>query len=164
MPTRNELRELAKLRLREAETLFNAGLYDGSAYLCGYVIEFALKARICKLLGIDEYPASGRLKSAYAVHDFGQLLLSPQNLAKAQRRRVKARVSPLFFAPLRLCERYEMGECVFSESLKRALNTFLSPIRADKHALNINSASGLKLFGRNGIKRVQQFNHKASGR
>jgi len=75
MPTRNELRELAKLRLREAETLFNAGLYDGSAYLCGYVIEFALKARICKLLGIDEYPASGRLKSAYAVHDFGQLLL-----------------------------------------------------------------------------------------
>ncbi|RLC04104.1 MAG: hypothetical protein DRI57_28560 [Deltaproteobacteria bacterium] len=57
MPTRNELKELAKLRLKEAETLFNAGLYDGSAYLCGYVTEFALKARICKLLGIDEYPS-----------------------------------------------------------------------------------------------------------
>jgi hypothetical protein len=45
------------------------------AYLCGYVIEFALKARICKSLEIDEYPASGKLKSAYAVHDFDQLLL-----------------------------------------------------------------------------------------
>jgi len=75
MPTRNELKELAKLRLEEAETLFDAGLYDGAVYLSGYVIEFALKARICKLLDLSEYPSSGRLKSAYAVHDFDQLLL-----------------------------------------------------------------------------------------
>ena len=75
MPNKNELKELAILRLKEAETLFNAGLYDGAVYLSGYVIEFALKARICKLLGVDEYPASGKLKSAYAVHDFDQLLL-----------------------------------------------------------------------------------------
>ncbi len=75
MPTRNELKELAQLRLKEAETLFHAGLYDGAAYLCGYVIEFALKAKICKLLGVNEYPMSGKLKSAYAVHDFDQLLL-----------------------------------------------------------------------------------------
>jgi HEPN domain-containing protein len=74
MPTRNELKELAKLRLEEAETLFNAGLYDGAVYICGYVIEFALKARICKLLDTNEYPSSGKLKSAYAVHDFDQLL------------------------------------------------------------------------------------------
>ncbi len=38
MPTRNELKELAKLRLEEAETLFNACLYDGTVYICGYVI------------------------------------------------------------------------------------------------------------------------------
>ncbi len=75
MATRNELKELAKLRLEEAETLFNAGLYDGAVYICGYVIEFALKARICQLLDINEYPSSGKLKSAYAVHDFEQLLL-----------------------------------------------------------------------------------------
>ncbi len=50
MPTRNELKELAKLRLREAETLFNAGLYDGSAYLCGYVTEFALNLTTKKAL------------------------------------------------------------------------------------------------------------------
>ena len=74
MPTRNELKELAKLRLKEAETLFDAGLYDGAVYVSGYAIEFALKARICKLLDTNEYPSSGRLKSAYAVHDFEQLL------------------------------------------------------------------------------------------
>lgn len=75
MPTRKELKELAKLRLKEAETLFHAGFYDGAVYLCGYVIEFALKARICRVLDIDDYPSSGKLKSAYAVHDFDQLLL-----------------------------------------------------------------------------------------
>ena len=75
MPTRAEFKQLAKLRLKEAETLFTAGLYDGAAYLCGYVVEFALKARICKLLGLDEYPETGKLKTAYAVHDFNQLLI-----------------------------------------------------------------------------------------
>ena len=34
-----------------------------------------MKARICKVLDTPEYPASGKLKSAYAVHDFDQLLL-----------------------------------------------------------------------------------------
>lgn len=75
MPTRTEFKQLAKLRLKEAETLYSAGLYDGSVYLCGYAVEFALKARICKLLGLTEYPASGKLKNVYAVHDFNQLLL-----------------------------------------------------------------------------------------
>ncbi len=74
MPTRNELKELAKLRLEEAEILFNADLYDGAVYLSGYAIEFALKARICRLLDTPEYPFAGKLKSAYAVHDFDQLL------------------------------------------------------------------------------------------
>jgi hypothetical protein len=50
-------------------------LYDGTAYLCGYSVEFALKARICKLLEINDYPDSGKMKQVYAVHDLGQLLL-----------------------------------------------------------------------------------------
>ena len=45
MATRKELKELALLRLSEAETLFAAGLYDGAGYICGYVLELALKAR-----------------------------------------------------------------------------------------------------------------------
>jgi len=81
MPTRNELKELAKLRLAEAETLLDAGFYDGAVYLCGYAVEFALKARICRLLGVDEYPPpvtglnSNRIKSAYTIHNVDQLLL-----------------------------------------------------------------------------------------
>lgn len=75
MTTRNELKQLAAVRLREAEALFAAGLYDGSAYLCGYVVELALKARICRLLDISDYPDKGDLKRVYAVHNLDQLLI-----------------------------------------------------------------------------------------
>jgi len=75
MATRAELKKLAYLRLKEADALYRAELYDGVAYLCGYCIEFALKARICKVLGVSEYPDAGRLRQAYAVHDLSQLLL-----------------------------------------------------------------------------------------
>ena len=75
MPTRVELKELASLRLQEAETLYNAGQYDGAIYLAGYAVELALKARICRLLGLTDYPDQGKLKQVYAVHDLDQLLL-----------------------------------------------------------------------------------------
>jgi len=39
---------LAKLRLREAEHLYNSGMYDGCVYLSGYVVEFALKAAFAR--------------------------------------------------------------------------------------------------------------------
>ena len=74
MATREELRELAALRLREAETLFGAGFYDGCLYLCGYVVELALKAQICSLLGITEYP-DDRMPAAFRTHNFDQLRL-----------------------------------------------------------------------------------------
>lgn len=35
----------------------------------------ALKARICKLLDVADYPSTGSLKQAYAVHDLDQLVL-----------------------------------------------------------------------------------------
>src|SRR6266404_208865 len=69
MATRQQLRELALLRLQEAEVLFGIELYDGCAYLCGYVIELALKARICATLGVIEYPEKGsRLRDAMKSH------------------------------------------------------------------------------------------------
>lgn len=71
MPTREELRELALVRLREAETLFGAELYDGCVYLCGYVVEFALKACICATLSITAYPDS----RPFLTHDFEELKL-----------------------------------------------------------------------------------------
>lgn len=65
-PTRKQLQDLAKLRLKEAEALFAAGLYDGSVYLAGYVVELALKARICRILGLNEYPLD--IGNAYKIH------------------------------------------------------------------------------------------------
>jgi hypothetical protein len=53
---RKQLQDLAKLRLREAEALYVAGFYDGSVYLAGYAVELGLKARICRLLHVADYP------------------------------------------------------------------------------------------------------------
>jgi hypothetical protein len=55
MATYQQLKDLAHLRLREAEALFAAELYDGAKYLSGYVVELALKARICRVLDVDDY-------------------------------------------------------------------------------------------------------------
>jgi len=71
MATRKELQDLAQLRLREAEALFAAGLYDGCVYLCGYVVELALKAVICATLAIPEYPDG----PAFWTHKFKELTL-----------------------------------------------------------------------------------------
>jgi HEPN domain-containing protein len=74
MANRRELQKLACLRLREAEALFAAGCYDGCAYLCGYVVELALKAAICATLGVDDYPEE-RLKRAFSTHNLEDLKL-----------------------------------------------------------------------------------------
>lgn len=77
MATRDELKALATERLREAEALFDAGHYDGCAYLCGYVVELALKACVCATLGVTEYADGGskKLKDALRTHDFDDLKL-----------------------------------------------------------------------------------------
>jgi HEPN domain-containing protein len=64
------------LRLDEAEALYGAGCYDGCAYLCGYVVELALKAAVCSTLGVPEYPEKGsRLRESFKTHDFDDLKL-----------------------------------------------------------------------------------------
>jgi HEPN domain-containing protein len=73
--TRDELKKLARLRLKEAEYLNKQGLYDGCVYLCGYVVECALKARICKFLGLSTYPSDGEHGRIFKTHNFGILKL-----------------------------------------------------------------------------------------
>lgn len=82
MPTRMELKELAKTRLQEAKLLYNRGLYDGSCYLAGYVLEMALKARICKVLDVADYPDTGEISRSFKTHNLIALL----RLAGLQRR------------------------------------------------------------------------------
>jgi len=65
---------LALERLKDARCLFRSRRYDGAAYLCGYVLESALKACICERLHVSVYPETafqGRLKT----HELNDLLL-----------------------------------------------------------------------------------------
>ena len=63
--------------------------YDGAAYLCGYVAELALKARICKTLGWTEYRTAEKFRS-FRTHDLGTLLLLSGVEAKIMLRHVVA--------------------------------------------------------------------------
>ena len=72
MATRNELKTLAYTRLKEAKLLHKNKFYDGAIYLCGYVIEMALKARICKLLKVTAYPED---LPNMKIHKFEYLLI-----------------------------------------------------------------------------------------
>lgn len=77
MLTRTELRNIARGRLRDAETLLQSRRYDGAIYLCGYAVEIALKARICRSLGWSGYPSTNRdfqNYQSFRTHDLDTLL------------------------------------------------------------------------------------------
>src|SRR2546430_6318938 len=59
MITRSDLQKIARARLRDVEVLYRSRRYDGAIYLCGYAVEIALKARICKTLSWLGYPSTG---------------------------------------------------------------------------------------------------------
>ena len=72
-----ELKRIARGRLKDAEVLLAAGRYDGAIYLCGYAIETALKARICRALKWLGYPSARKEFEGYQsfrTHDSDILL------------------------------------------------------------------------------------------
>ena len=60
MLTVNQLRELARERIEDADALFTSKRYEGAMYICPYAVEIALKARICKTLRWPEFPSGTR--------------------------------------------------------------------------------------------------------
>lgn len=56
MLTASQLKNLAKARLTDAVALLNARRYDGAVYMCGYSVELACKARICRTLKWNDFP------------------------------------------------------------------------------------------------------------
>ena len=72
-----DLRTIARARLRDAKVLLLAKRFDGAVYLCGYAVELALKARICRTLRWSEFPERANefqgLQSL-KTHDLGLLL------------------------------------------------------------------------------------------
>lgn len=53
---RTEFQHLADVRIKEAEALLAAGLWDGAYYLAGYAVECGLKACIAKLTKAEDFP------------------------------------------------------------------------------------------------------------
>ncbi len=54
-----ELRKTAREHLRLAGILHKNRAYDGAVYHCGYAVEIALKARLCRTLRWTEFPFTG---------------------------------------------------------------------------------------------------------
>ncbi len=74
----SELHGIAREYLRAAKLLRTRRSYDAAVYLCGYAVEIALKARICRMLkwttGFPETNAEFQDKGNLKTHDFQALL------------------------------------------------------------------------------------------
>jgi hypothetical protein len=83
-----DLRAISEARLQDAIVLFDNGRFDGAAYLCGYAVELALKARICITLNWDGFPQTrGEFEglSSFKTHRLDVLLV-----LSGQEQRIKA--------------------------------------------------------------------------
>jgi hypothetical protein len=72
-----ELDKIAEARLDDAKALLAANRYDGAIYLCGYAVELALKARICRVLNWPDFPRTGgefQPYKSFQTHELDVLL------------------------------------------------------------------------------------------
>ncbi len=73
-----DLHGTAREYLRDAKLLRTQRSYDVAIYLCGYAVEIALKARICRTLkwttGFPQTASEFRLKGNLKTHDLEMLL------------------------------------------------------------------------------------------
>jgi len=71
--TRNDLQELARLRLVEARLLLEGGSFAGAYYLTGLALECALKACIARSSAQYDFPELRRVQDSWN-HDLNKLL------------------------------------------------------------------------------------------
>jgi len=85
MISATDLRRLARERLKDARVLHRSRRHNGAAYICGYVIELALKARICRHLRWAGFPETkSEFDLSLKTHDLDVLLM-----LSGQERRIK---------------------------------------------------------------------------
>jgi hypothetical protein len=70
---RNDLKVLARIRIRDAHVLLSAGNYEGAYYLCGYAIECGLKACIARKTKAHDFPDKDMVSASY-THNLHQLV------------------------------------------------------------------------------------------
>ena len=71
--SRNQLQQLARVRLRDAKALLDAAHYDGAYYFAGLAVECALKACIAKLTRRYDFPDLTVVRDSWN-HDLTKLL------------------------------------------------------------------------------------------
>lgn len=70
---RHKFRKLVQIRLSDAKLLMKGRRYDGTYYVCGYVIECALKACIAKQTKKSDFPDKDTVNGSY-VHSPAKLV------------------------------------------------------------------------------------------
>lgn len=73
----DDLLDIARARIEDADVLLRERRYDGAIYLCGYAVELALKTRICTTLSWAGYPSTSsefKSYSSFRTHDLDVLL------------------------------------------------------------------------------------------
>ena len=70
---RDDLKELALIKLEDARVLLENERYDGAYYLCGYVVECGLKACIAKQTKQYDFPDKDRGNQSW-THDLERLV------------------------------------------------------------------------------------------
>lgn len=72
-----DLRTIARARLQDARVLLRRNRFDDAYYLCGYAVELALKARLCRAVrwrGFPETPQEFKGLQSIKTHDLEVLL------------------------------------------------------------------------------------------
>lgn len=70
---RDDLKELALIKLEDARVLLENERYDGAYYLCGYVVECGLKACIAKQTKQYDFPDRNTVNQSW-THDLEKLV------------------------------------------------------------------------------------------
>jgi hypothetical protein len=73
---RSDFQKLTRERLEDAQALLQKHRYSGAYYLCGYVIECALKACIAKQTRQFDFPPDPATTREIYVHDLEKLIKS----------------------------------------------------------------------------------------
>lgn len=73
---RGDFQKLTRERLKDAQALLQKHRYSGAYYLCGYVIECALKACIAKQTQQFDFPPERKVIEAIYTHDLMKLIKS----------------------------------------------------------------------------------------
>lgn len=76
---REEFKQIAELRIEEAKTLLQNGLYSGAYYLAGYALECSIKACLAKQISEHNIPEKKFINDIY-THDLRKLIKFDEEL------------------------------------------------------------------------------------